>query len=313
MKRWRRQATGMGAAVAAAAMALVAAVAGTPSGATAALTEAIVNQVLTGDGLDVHVNGQRTAIRYLGAEAPFPPQPCGPEALARNRELAGRRVMLEEDPRYPYDPDGARLFYVYAADGQSIDAALIREGLARAVRTAAARGGELAAAEAEAKAAGRGCLWAGTGGGRTTVVARLTGFQETPSISTGAHGRFRADIHRDRIDFELRYDGLEGRVTVAHVHLGRRHSAGGVSAFLCGGGGAPACPQSGTVRGTIVAADVIGPADQGIGPGEFREVARAIGAAATYANVHSSLFPAGEIRGQLVRADAPLDPDDATE
>jgi hypothetical protein len=72
-----------------------------------------------------------------------------------------------------------------------------------------------------------------------------------------------------------------------------------VAAFLCGGGGKPACPQSGTVTGTIVPADVVGPATQGIAAGEFGELVAAIRAGRTYANVHSSKFPAGEVRGQI--------------
>ncbi|MDQ4029624.1 MAG: CHRD domain-containing protein, partial [Actinomycetota bacterium] len=78
------------------------------------------------------------------------------------------------------------------------------------------------------------------------------------------------------------------------------HVAGGVIAFLCGGGGKPACPAThGTVEGTIRPADVIGPAAQGIAAGEFDELVRAIRAGATYANVHSGTYPAGEIRGQI--------------
>jgi hypothetical protein len=43
----------------------------------------------------------------------------------------------------------------------------------------------------------------------------------------------------------------------------------------------------------------VGPAAQGIAAGEFAELVRAIKAGATYVNVHSSLFPTGEIRGQI--------------
>ena len=53
------------------------------------------------------------------------------------------------------------------------------------------------------------------------------------------------------------------------------------------------------MTGTITPADVIGPAGQGIAPGEFAEVVRAIRNGAVYANVHSTLRPGGEIRGQL--------------
>ena len=53
------------------------------------------------------------------------------------------------------------------------------------------------------------------------------------------------------------------------------------------------------MTGTLEADDVIGPADQGIAAGEFSELVAAIRAGATYANVHSTKYPGGEIRAQL--------------
>ena len=52
-------------------------------------------------------------------------------------------------------------------------------------------------------------------------------------------------------------------------------------------------------EGVITAANVIGPAGQGIAAGEFAELIRAIKGGRTYANVHSSSFPGGEIRGKI--------------
>jgi hypothetical protein len=131
--------------------------------------------------------------------------------------------------------------------------------------------------------------------------ATLVGYDETPSISTAARGDFRARLDNGVLRYRLRYRGLEGgNATGAHIHLGQRHTAGGVSAFLCGGGDKPACPATeGTVEGTIDAADVIGPAAQGIAAGQFTELIRAMRAGATYANVHTPTYPNGEIRGQV--------------
>jgi CHRD domain-containing protein len=134
--------------------------------------------------------------------------------------------------------------------------------------------------------------------------ARLRGFSEVPAVSTAASGRFQADIDEGAgvISFRLQYSGLEGTVSAAHIHLGQKGVAGSVIAFLCGGGGKPACPQTATtpITGTITAANIgAGAEAQGITTGEFAETVRAIKAGVVYANVHSSKFPGGEIRGQV--------------
>jgi len=133
------------------------------------------------------------------------------------------------------------------------------------------------------------------------LEAKLSGFQEVPAISTNGSGKFKGKINEagTSISYELSYSNLQGVAFASHIHLGQARVSGGVIAFLCGGGGKPPCPASGTVSGTIVAADVIGPAGQGIALGEFAELLRAIRAGVTYANVHTSLFPGGEIRGQI--------------
>ena len=95
----------------------------------------------------------------------------------------------------------------------------------------------------------------------------------------------------------------------SHIHLGREATTGGISAYLCfttsanAPAGTPTCPgrMTGTVSGTIEPSDVIGPSGQGIDPGEYDELLRAIRAGATYANVHSTKYPGGEIRAQLDR------------
>jgi hypothetical protein len=101
--------------------------------------------------------------------------------------------------------------------------------------------------------------------------------------------------------FELTYEQLSAPPLVAHVHFGQRSVNGGVSFFLCGGGGKPPCPAStsGTVTGTVVAADVIGPTAQDIAPGNLAGILQMIRAGFGYANMHTPLHPGGEIRGQI--------------
>ena len=131
--------------------------------------------------------------------------------------------------------------------------------------------------------------------------ASLDGYQEVPALSTPAGGEFDARLTQNgTIEYELSYSGFGTGVSASHIHLGRPGTTGGVSAFLCGGGDKPACPQgSGTVTGTIDPADVTGPAAQGIAAGEFEELLAAMRAGATYVNVHSPTFPGGEIRGAI--------------
>jgi hypothetical protein len=139
---------------------------------------------------------------------------------------------------------------------------------------------------------------------QNVVRALLLGVNETPSVSTPASGRLRAVLDEDSglITFTLSYEDLTAPPSVAHIHFGERHTAGGVMVFLCGGGGQPACPASpAEITGSITATNVVGPAAQGITTGQFEKVFAAIRSGAAYANVHTSNFPGGEIRGQLGR------------
>jgi hypothetical protein len=150
----------------------------------------------------------------------------------------------------------------------------------------------------------------GAGGNKTMVKAdMLTGYQEaTPAgVSSTASGTFTATIDEDatppNIAYTLTYVGLSGPALFSHIHFGNRYDSGGISTFLCGGSTKPACPAGttteATVTGTIIPSDVIGPASQGIGQGDFAKLVDAIRSGVTYVNVHSPAFPAGEIRGQI--------------
>ncbi len=152
---------------------------------------------------------------------------------------------------------------------------------------------------------------AGASGGKKNLKAdALIGYQENPDISTVATGSFQVTIddEAETLTYELSYSGLEGTVQQAHIHFGKRAINGGVAAFLCGpqpaAGDKPECPQSGTVTGVIDAADIIGPAGQGLEAGNFAELAQAMRAGHSYANVHSSKWPGGEIRAQINDQDA---------
>jgi hypothetical protein len=159
---------------------------------------------------------------------------------------------------------------------------------------------------------------------RSRLGAFMQGYEEVPAISTSANGVFKAQISRgsDEIRYTLVYNGpfnpatgttVPGTVTQSHIHLGQRGVNGGISVWLCGTPGfqppaptpaPPTCPEPGTpVTGVITPANVVGPAAQGIQPGEFAEVVRALRAGVTYANVHTTTHGGGEIRGQIADDD----------
>lgn len=140
------------------------------------------------------------------------------------------------------------------------------------------------------------------------LESRLRGYNEVPAVSTAATGTFRATIAADgqSISYELSYSGLEGDVRQAHIHFGQHSVNGGIMVWLCQSsvnvdptGLSPTCPQSGTVSGLIQAANVLGPAGQGVAANEFAEMLKALRGGVSYVNVHSSKFPGGEIRGQV--------------
>jgi hypothetical protein len=146
--------------------------------------------------------------------------------------------------------------------------------------------------------------------------ARFSGFNEVGALNaeTGAilsNGRGTLDLNLDRkaqtLAFKLTYSSLGAQVTQAHIHFGKAHVPGGVIVFFCSNlttapAGTQACPPTGgTVTGTIVGANVIGPAAQNINPGDFDALADAIASDTAYANIHTVKFPAGEIRAEIRR------------
>lgn len=141
----------------------------------------------------------------------------------------------------------------------------------------------------------------------------LTGYEEVPSVSTGAHGEFTARIRKDAtIDWQLSYSDLEGAVQQSHIHLGQAGVNGGITVFLCtnlgnGPAGTQPCPSPpATITGTIATTDVspnipatAAARTQGLNTGEMDELIAAMRAGATYVNVHTTMWPGGEVRSQI--------------
>lgn len=146
----------------------------------------------------------------------------------------------------------------------------------------------------------------------TAFSARLSGFNEVPlTISSPGNGLLVLAVDRaaSSISYKLNYADTTSNVTQAHIHFGKDHSAGGIVAFLCSNlpnppAGTPPCPaQGGTVTGTIATGQVVAQEAQNIPAGDFNALLSAIASGTAYGNVHTTRFPAGEIRGQLIEQD----------
>jgi hypothetical protein len=142
-----------------------------------------------------------------------------------------------------------------------------------------------------------------------TLRAKLKADNEIPIVISNATGEFRGKVNFDTqtIEYEVSWDGLEGTVTQSHIHAAQPFANGGIFIWLCQTGqaaapaGTPACPTSlpAVVTGTIEAADIVAPAGQSIAAQSFADAIAAIAGGNAYVNVHSTVSPGGEIRGQV--------------
>ena len=146
---------------------LAALVALTAGGLGAAhIAPAQVARVVDGDTIRVRLaDGARDTVRLTGVDTPetvHPTQgvePYGPEAAAVTRaRLTGATVRLVADPAGDHqDASGRLLRYVMLPSGEHVNATLIREGYATAIRTFPySRHAECLQLEAQARAARRG-------------------------------------------------------------------------------------------------------------------------------------------------------------
>jgi len=117
-----------------------------------------VVKIVDGDTIDVRANGTELRVRLYGVDTPERGDRCYNEATERTRALAGQQVQLVPGARLQ-DSFKRELRYVYTAAGESIDAALVREGFAKAWREDGAQRAALIALEERAQAAKTGCLW----------------------------------------------------------------------------------------------------------------------------------------------------------
>jgi len=135
-------------------------------------------------------------------------------------------------------------------------------------------------------------------GGPQMFAAELRGANETPANSSSAFGSSLVtfDPVNNFMAFEVNTNGIASPAA-SHIHRGATGVAGPVIINFATG---PSGFQGGRVTG---AGTVVPPmASSSLTPADLTGLASATTANGFYVNVHSTAFPGGEIRGQLVPA-----------
>ena len=139
----------------------------------------------------------------------------------------------------------------------------------------------------------------------TIISAHMVGLGEVPPTSSKAVADFRGTISADgtTITYTLKWTGLMTLPLFSHIHFGPTKVNGGVMVFLCGGGGKPAPrPLQVWLRAPSRLRISWGRPRREIPPapnGSFADVIRAIRTHNAYANLHTTMFTGGEVRGPV--------------
>ena len=125
--------------------------------------------------------------------------------------------------------------------------------------------------------------------------ATLTGAAETPPVTTSASGTSTIIIDGDETSYRVEVQGVNN-ATAAHIHAGAPGVAGPPVVFLFQTS-TPLTVQNGLLAtGTFDATDMIPSANI-----SYDSLLSLIRRGNAYVNVHTTLRPPGEIRGQLAR------------
>jgi hypothetical protein len=137
--------------------------------------------------------------------------------------------------------------------------------------------------------------------GPVTLEASLDGLQEVPPVLTAATGGMAVFLNNDQSEmtFTLTFTGLSD-LTAAHIHVAPVGVDGPIIFPMADG------TFSSPLNGTLTTATLT-PQPAG-GVSTFADAVDAMISGVTYANVHTTTNPDGEIRGQLLGAPVTVPP-----
>lgn len=130
---------------------------------------------------------------------------------------------------------------------------------------------------------------------KLNFTAQLAGENEVPAVETRARGVVTVKVSKDGsyLTYRLIVANIDN-IRMAHFHMAPAGSNGDVVAWLYG----PTDPTD-TYNGLLAEGMIT--KDEVIGPiaGDFNALLQAIRNGNIYVNVHTTDYPAGELRGQL--------------
>lgn len=125
-------------------------------------------------------------------------------------------------------------------------------------------------------------------------TAKLSGKEEVPPNESPSTGLAWVKITDDQLGYEVNVTDMD-KVNAAHIHLGEAGKNGPVILTLFQGG--PTEQVNGTVgEANVTASNLDGP----MKGKAITDLVTAMKNGTTYVNVHTTDFPNGEIRGQLM-------------
>jgi hypothetical protein len=132
-------------------------------------------------------------------------------------------------------------------------------------------------------------------------ITHLSGDEEVPPVDTLAQGQAIFHLSDSELLYKLIVANIEG-VTQAHIHCGAEGVNGPVVVFLFGLNPGGVDANGVLAQGALTNADIIPRPDSAACPGgvaNFDQLIAKMRSGETYANVHTSTNPGGEIRGQI--------------
>lgn len=126
-----------------------------------------------------------------------------------------------------------------------------------------------------------------------TYVVSMNGAKEVPSKTTSATGTTELVVHPTFVDYRIDVSGITN-VTAAHIHTGNATVAGPilVGLFALGAG-----LSTGLINGELISGRIT---PEGLpGTVSLDSLKSLFRSGNSYVNVHTTVNPGGEIRGQI--------------